>query len=389
MQDWKIFSLGDVCKTISETYKKNSENVVLINTSDVLQGKILNHSFVANKNLKGQFKKTFKKDDILFSEIRPINRRYAFVDFENTKNYIASTKLMVLRVNQEKILSKYFYYWITSEKILSELQHLAETRSGTFPQITFDSELANLQIKVPPLEIQKKIVAVLSALDDKIELNNAINKNLEQQAQAIFDEFYKSADEKIFSLSSLDKIANYLNGLAMQKFRPAENEVGLPVLKIRELRQGVCDDTSDRCTEKIKSDFVVDDGDIIFSWSGTLLVDFWCGGKCGLNQHLFKVTSEKFGKWFYYLWTKKYLKSFQKSAADMATTMGHIKKENLSKSKVLIPDDENYLKLENFLEPIFDKIINNRIENKKLAEMRDLLLPRLLNGEIDVSKVEG
>ena len=97
MSEWKIFSLGEVCNTISETYRRKAERVTLINTSDVLNGKILNHDSVPNKNLKGQFKKTFQRDDILFSEIRPINRRCAFVDFEDTQDYIASTKLMVLR----------------------------------------------------------------------------------------------------------------------------------------------------------------------------------------------------------------------------------------------------------------------------------------------------
>ena len=140
MSEWKNFCLGDVCNTISETYRRKSERVTLINTSDVLNGKILNHDSVLNKNLKGQFKKTFQKDDILFSEIRPINRRCAFVDFENTQDYIASTKLMVLRANKEEILPRYLYFFLTAENVLQELQYLAETRSGTFPQITFDSK---------------------------------------------------------------------------------------------------------------------------------------------------------------------------------------------------------------------------------------------------------
>ena len=104
MTEWIKCTIGDVCSTISETYKGNSKKVVLVNTSDVLEGEILNHKKVDNKDLKGQFKKTFEKDDILYSEIRPANKRYGYVDFSDTENYIASTKLMVIRANKEKIV---------------------------------------------------------------------------------------------------------------------------------------------------------------------------------------------------------------------------------------------------------------------------------------------
>ena len=179
MTKWQEVKLGDVCSSISDTYRRNDKEVVLINTSDVLDGKILNHSPVKNEKLKGQFKKTFQNNDILYSEIRPANKRFAFVDIPNTNNYIASTKLMVLRPNTNKILPKFLYCILKSDDIINELQHLAETRSGTFPQITFSAELAPMEILLPPLDIQQKIAGVLSALDDKIELNNKINNNLE------------------------------------------------------------------------------------------------------------------------------------------------------------------------------------------------------------------
>lgn len=191
-----------------------------------------------------------------------------------------------------------------------------------------------------------------------------------------------------WKVGNLLDIADYLNGLAMQKFRPNENENSLPVLKIKELRQGFCDNTSDVCSENIKSEYIIHDGDVIFSWSGSLLVDFWCGGTCGLNQHLFKVTSEKYNKWFYYSWTQYHLQKFISIAKDMATTMGHIKREELKKSEVLIPNSEDYSKIGNLLSPMYDVIIANRIENNRLAELRDTLLPKLMNGEIDVSEIK-
>ena len=179
-------------------------------------------------------------------------------------------------------------------------------------------------------------------------------------------------------------IADYLNGLAMQKHRPVDNEIGIPVLKIKELRQGFCDDSSDLCSPKIKSEYIIQEGDVIFSWSGTLLVDFWCGSICGLNQHLFKVTSSIYDKWFYYAWTKYHLNRFIAIATDKATTMGHIKRDELKKAEVLIPNEADYNRIGTMLQPIYDLIISNRIENKKLANIRDIILPKLMSGELDV-----
>lgn len=177
MTEWIKCQIGDLCNTISDTYKGKDSLVVLVNTSDVLEGKVLNHKTVFNENLKGQFKKTFKKNDILYSEIRPANKRFAFIDFENTSNYIASTKLMVLRPN-DKVLPRYLFALLKSNHLISELQHLAETRSGTFPQITFSSELSRIPVLLPNKETQKKVIDILSCIEDKIDLNLAINNNL-------------------------------------------------------------------------------------------------------------------------------------------------------------------------------------------------------------------
>lgn len=215
------------------------------------------------------------------------------------------------------------------------------------------------------------------------------NKNLFDQAQAIFDQEFLAVDDihADWQRSSLLGIADYLNGLAMQKYRPSEGEQGLPILKIKELRQGTCDANSELCSPSIKPEYIVHDGDVIFSWSGSLLVDLWCGGTCGLNQHLFKVTSTIYAKWFYYAWTNHHLQKFAAIAADMATTMGHIKREELAKSEVLVPSRHDYDRIGGLLAPLYDLVISNRIENRKLASLRDGLLPQLMSGQIDISEV--
>ncbi len=263
--------------------------------------------------------------------------------------------------------------------------------SGTTFKEVSGNTMKNIVVNVPTdKKVQEKIAAILGSIDDKIEENEQINNNLEQQAQAIFANEFLTLETLPdgWKQASLIDIADYLNGLAMQKYRPTADETGIPVLKIKELRQGCCDDNSELCSPSIKSEYIIHDGDVIFSWSGSLLVDFWCGGICGLNQHLFKVTSNKYNKWFYYAWTKHHLDRFIAVAADKATTMGHIKRDELSKAEVLIPNEADYKRIETLLQPIYDLIIANRIENKKLAETRDALLPRLMSGELDVSDID-
>lgn len=177
---WRRVRLGDVIESISDTTKIIEDEVVLINTSDVYDGKVLNHQLVENKGLKGQFKKRFKYGDILYSEIRPINRRFAKIKFDST-NYLASTKLMILRKKENALIDEeYIYQLLKSDKIISELQQIAESRSGTFPQITFN-ELKTLEFFLPSLETQKKITSILSSLDEKIELNRKINQKKKQK----------------------------------------------------------------------------------------------------------------------------------------------------------------------------------------------------------------
>ena len=243
-----------------------------------------------------------------------------------------------------------------------------------------------ITIDLPPLEEQRRIAGILGSLDDKIELNRRINANLEAQAQALFRSWFVDNDNQLgnYQTKSLTDIAQYLNGLAMQKFPPESIQNSLPVLKIKELGQGLCDASSDRCSTSIKPEYVINDGDVIFSWSGTLLVDVWCGGKCGLNQHLFKVTSDNYPKWFIFYWTKHHLDKFIRIAKDKAVTMGHIKRCDLESSEVKVPEKSILEYLDKIFTPLFDSMITHRIENRKLSALRDTLLPKLMAGEINL-----
>ena len=220
-------------------------------------------------------------------------------------------------------------------------------------------------------------------------LKKVRNDNLEQQAQALFNYYFIDESTKIKDCEdgSLTDIATYLNGLAMQKYRPHVGDKGLPVLKIKELGQGSCDSNSDLCSSLIKEDYIINNGDIIFSWSGTLMVDIWSGGKCGLNQHLFKVSSNKYPKWFIYFWTNNHLDKFIRIAKDKAVTMGHIKRIELENSKVLIPNYSKMEELNKLFTPLFNSYLTKRIEIKELEKIRDSLLPKLMSGELKINNL--
>jgi type I restriction enzyme, S subunit len=189
-----------------------------------------------------------------------------------------------------------------------------------------------------------------------------------------------------WEVKSLDKAADFLNGLALQKFPPNQGPT-LPVIKIAQLRKG---DVlgADRCNRNVPHDYVVKDGDVLFSWSGTLAVEIWCGGEGALNQHLFKVTSAEYPKWFYLSWTLQHLEWFQSIAADKAVTMGHIKRGHLTEAKVVIPSRKIIDAMTSIMDPLIEQIVSNRIESRDLATLRDTLLPKLLSGEISVPAAE-
>ena len=302
-------------------------------------------------------------------------------------DFCIAQDMIALRADESKIYPKYLFAVLRSREIQ---QQIYNTNVGDVIPHFKKQFLDQLLIPIPERSIQESIGDLYYVLSLKAERNKKINDNLYAQAKAIFDNHFINIDAipAGWRKGNLLDIANYLNGLAMQKFRPQGHEIGLPVLKIKELRQGSCDDSSELCSLSIKPEYIIHNGDVVFSWSGSLLVDIWCGGTCGLNQHLFKVTSDVYDKWFYYLWTAHHLARFIAIAADKATTMGHIKREELAKAEVLIPCEEDYTSFNSIMQPIFELIISNRIESRKLAALRDELLPKLMTGEIDVSDVQ-
>lgn len=302
--------------------------------------------------------------------------------------------LIRARVDVNKGDPTFYYYFFNSIFGRSAIESIIEQVAAAGIR---GSDLARLHVPYPSVTIQRTIAYVLGTLDDKIELNRQMNQTLEDMAQALFKSWFVDFEpfrdkglqdsplEEIplgWETKPLDKVANFLNGLAMQKY-PPEGDDYLPVIKIAELRKGVTE-SSGKASPFIDKAYIVKDGDIIFSWSGSLEVCIWCGGDGGLNQHLFKVTSEYYPKWFYYHWIKYHLPEFQAIAAGKATTMGHIQRYHLSNAYVAIPPQDQLEQMHNIMDPIMGQIIQNNIQSRILTGIRDTLLPKLLSGEANL-----
>ena len=170
-EGWKVGTLGDVAKNHSETHSfKGKNEIIFVNTGDVLEGNFLHENYMSIDKLPGQAKKKIAKDDILYSEIRPKNKRFAYVNFnDNTENYVVSTKFMVVRAN-DLIVPRLLYLILKRQESIDEFNYIAESRSGTFPQITFEA-VSYFKISLPPLEVQKYLMPLFTNLLEKKEFN--------------------------------------------------------------------------------------------------------------------------------------------------------------------------------------------------------------------------
>ena len=392
MNETIYMPVGEVCSSISDTYREKKNMVTLINTSDVLEGRVLNHERVPNSNLKGQFKKTFQRDDILYSEIRPQNRRFAYVDFSPI-DYIASTKLMVIRAKKDVVSPKYLYYFLKNSSTVAELQLLAETRSGTFPQITF-SEVANLTIPVPSLAVQEVIVQTMQCLEDKTICNEQINDNLEQQAQAIYHERFETvspndlpSDWRIVTLGEVATISNKsFNPLKEPEILlehysiPAFDEARFPVFEL---------------STSIKSNkFIIDASCFMISKLNPTTKRVWkpyCltgNAVCSTEFIVYKAKDQSITDFLYSVIDSGSFSDFMCSHVTGSTgSRQRTTPSDTLSYELILPSEDELAEFQSLVSPMYAQMRINAIENDKLKRLRDSLLPKLMSGEIDVSSV--
>ena len=412
MEEWKEYKISEVIDEISMgPFGSNIKvdnfidfGVPVLNGSN-LQGVKLNEvsfNYVSQEKADSLGKANAHRGDVVITHRGTLGQIIYIPEDSNYEQYVISQSQFRLKLKKEFIRPDFFVYFFHTR--LGQHRILMNASQVGVPALARPtSTFKEVYVPVPPMETQNKVMDILSSLDDKIAVNRRICENLEAQAQALFKNWFvdfapfkdgKFVESELgmipegWRVGRLTEIADYLNGLAMQKFPPLSADDAIPVLKIKELGQSQCDDSSDKCSKQIKPEYIIKNGDVVFSWSGTLMVDIWCGGICGLNQHLFKVTSDHYPMWFYLMWTKHHLAEFIRIAKDKAVTMGHIKRGDLEKALVAIPDSDTLDKMSKVMEDILNQIINTRLESNTLATLRDTLLPRLMSGELQVNETD-
>lgn len=328
---------------------------------------------------------------------------------------IPYTGIIRMRPARADVDAGFIRYFLTSP--LFQLQAEASA-AGSVLRHFGPSHLREMSVPIPPIDEQRVIAKVLGALDDKIEQNRRTTRTLERLARAIFRAWFvdfepvtakaegatsfPSMPQEVFDalptrfvdsdigplpegweVKALDNVADFLNGLALQKYPPRGDGTDLPVIKIAQLRKGSTEG-ADASNASLDEKYKIQDRDLLFSWSGTLEAVFWFGGPGALNQHLFKVTSSEYPQWLVYEWIHQHLSGFRLIAASKATTMGHIKRGHLSQAMVAVPPPAFLEQGNQLISPLFDMNASAQLESRKLAEMRDYLLPKLLSGDVRV-----
>src|SRR5690606_28907040 len=377
---WKEYRFSEFVNINPSVSLKANEEYSFVEMKDLEDGN--KYCFPKIKKIKGGAGK-FQNAAPLLVTITSCLENGKICQVKGLENNLGfgSTEFYVFRGKEDISDTEFVYYLSRWNDVRDHAEINLDGTSGRqrVPKACFD----DLLITMPPLPEQKAIASVLSSLDDKIDLLQQQNQTLEALAETLFRQWFIEEAKEDWEEKPLSSIANFLNGLACQKYPPKDNINKLPVLKIKELTAGITDN-SDCATTEVKPEYIVKNGDVIFAWSASLMVKIWNGEDCILNQHLFKVTSNEFPKWFYYFWCKQHLREFISIAQSHATTMGHIKRSDLDEAMVLIPEEKEIEQMTIQMNPILEKIQLNNNQINSLSKLRDTLLPKLMSGEVRV-----
>ncbi len=427
--EWQSTQLGDVIQLLtgypfkSSMYVDRTDAPRLLRGDNIAQG-VLRWDGAKRwpQELTDHFQSYWlHEDDVVIAMDRPwieAGLKFASVRESDTPALLVQ-RVACLR-GSDQLHSHFLRYLIASR---SFTEYVLAIQTGTAVPHISAQQIKEFEVALPPLPEQRAIAGVLGALDDKIEQNWQTAGKLERLAQAIFRAWFvdfepvkakaagadsfpsmpqhvfdslptRFVDSEIgpvpegWEVKAIERVATFLNGLALQNYPPRGDGNDLRVIKIAQLRRGSTEG-ADWANSDVSDDYVVDDRDLLFSWSGTLEAVLWFGGKGALNQHLFTVTSTRYPSWFCLLWIRHHLSWFRGIAASKATTMGHIKRSHLQEAQVVVPTPDILREADAKIGSLYRLYEQLMIETRNLAKLRDYILPRLLSGQIRVEADDG
>jgi type I restriction enzyme S subunit len=419
--DWESVPLGQLVEPgrnisygIVQPGSPTRDGVPIIRVSDVRDGFIsTNNPLRVSADIEAPYARTrLRGGELLLTLVGTVGE--AAIAPRSLAGWNTARAIAVIPIQKE-----IGAYWVKIALRSPVVRELINGRLNTTVQATLNlRDVAELPITLPPVRERGAITDIISALDDKIELNRRRTETLEAMARALFriwfihfdpvrakaegrptglppdvavlfpDSFGDDGLPSGWQMKALSEIADFLNGLALQKYPSKGGEPSLPVIKIAELRSGPTA-KSDRASVNLPPEYHVRDGDHLFSWSGSLTHCRWTHGSGALNQHLFKVTPAGVPDWLVYEAVEYHLPEFQEIASGKAVTMGHIQRHHLEEAMVALPPKPLLKALDTVMASLHERSFSLALQSRTLSTLRDTLLPKLISGELRIADAEN
>ena len=385
MSEWKKVRLGEIANYVNEKIDiKAFDTSLYISTDSMLKDK---GGIGTPESIPESGKVTkYQHNDILVSNIRPYFKKIWFSNREGG----CSNDVLVFRAN-DNIDSTFLYYVLSDD---SFFDHIMSSANGTKMPRGNRKLIPSFEINLPPLSTQHRIATILSRYDSLIENYQKQIKLLEEAAQRLYKEWFIDLHfpghentniidgvPEGWEKKSIGEIGEYLNGFA---FKPSDwQDLGKPIIKIKEMGNGVTNETPRNSGERVPAKYLIKTGDLLFSWSATLMVIIWSGEEGWLNQHLFKVTPVKgIDREFLLQSISNTIVEFQNLTT--GSTMKHIQRNKLNQVFVNVPNAEIMKRYSDISEKTRSNILSLQSQLRLLTEARDRLLPKLMSGDIEI-----
>lgn len=415
MAEWKTVRLGTIVSTNQDTYslKENWQFVNYLDTGNITMNRIdeVQHINTSMDKLPSRARRKVKSNSIIYSTVRPNQLHYGIIK-EQPENFLVSTGFTVIDVNMEKAVPDYIYYVLTQKEITEHLQAIAEQSVSAYPSLK-PSDIENLEVLLPDIDTQKATVAILGVIDEKIKQNTEINNNLEQQAQLLFKSWFVDFEPFNGTIPSdwevvpFEKIVDFQNGYAF-KSKELLNEPSsdcYQVFKQGHIARGggfIPDGTKSWYPKRLASKldrFVLKKGDILMAMTDMKDNVAILGNTAIMPIDNEYIVNQRVGHLrangykgitypFIYLLTNSTdflidLRSRANSGVQVNLSSAEIKA-----SQTVLPSEKVNTAFSEITLPMFEAIISNQLENQRLAQLRDALLPKLMSGELDVSDID-
>ena len=402
MEAWRKIRLGDACVTNADSYSPKEEwkFVNYLDTGNITDNRIdsIQYIDVENDKLPSRARRKVKKDSIIYSTVRPNQRHFGIIKTQ-PENFLVSTGFAVIDVDANVLNADFLYYLLTQPTLVETLHAIAEQSTSAYPSIK-PSDIEDLEIEVPDLDTQKRIADILGSLDGKIAQNAEINENLLQQVIALYEHLLQDDGWPIVTILDVaEKVAMgpFGSNIKVSTFVPE----GVPIISGNHLRGYFLEEPefnyiTEAHAERLKNSIVFPH-DLIFTHAGNIgqvaMIPDGCKyERYVLSQRQFylrcdetKVVPEFLLMFFHSTSGQHELLSYANqtgvpSIAQPAT--------NLKKIPFKCPPIQEQLRWQEQVHPLLGRYLNNRMENEKLSSLRDVLLPQLMSGELDVSDLD-